>query len=313
MKKKTLLIICFAAAAVLAALSVLTNSFPDIFSSITAFPFEQIAAGLGLLSKAGWVGKGLAVALWIGISAIPAMFALGYKKGKETRAERAALYFLSAAILLAFYGMVNAPVFFPLSLDGSFDPSKLIKSIFGISVWSVAVLYVVLLLIRLFRQGDKERLFKYTRVALSALCVIFAAAAAVSCVDCLTPLGSAQTAVDVGFGIVLAVLTPVPYIFDIAIIIRALDLFDIALEDNAEDIVEAANRVSRVCCAALGVSTAITAISNFLQIALMRWLSNVSVKVNVPVISIAFTVFVLLFSRLIAENKKLRDENDMII
>jgi len=313
MKKRTLLIICFAAAAVLAALSVLTNSFPDIFSSVTAFPFEQIAAGLGRLSKTCWAGKGLAVALWIGISAIPAMFALRYKKGKETRAERAALYFLSAAILLALYGMVNPMLFGSKIVPLSYDYSKIIKSIFGLSVWSVVILYAVLRLVRLFRQGSKEQLFKYLRVALYTLCVIFAAVAALSTVDGITSLGSSQTESDRFFGVVKTIFTLLPYLFDIAIIVRMLDLFVITAEDDPDSVVETANRVSRVCCVALGTTTAITAATNLLQIALMRQLSNVSVNVTIPVISIAFTVFALLFSRLIAENKKLRDENDMII
>ncbi len=91
MKKKSLFIICFCAAVLLTLLVVLTKYLPNLFSSLMAFPFEQIADGIGLLSKAGRVGNGLAAAVWIGISAIPAIIALRYKKGKETVLERVSL------------------------------------------------------------------------------------------------------------------------------------------------------------------------------------------------------------------------------
>jgi len=45
----------------------------------------------------------------------------------------------------------------------------------------------------------------------------------------------------------------------------------------------------------------------------MRWLSNINVTVDIPIISIAFTVMILLFSRLLIENKKLRDDNNLFI
>ena len=171
MKKKSLLIICFCAAALLTLFVVLTKYLPNLFSSLMAFPFEQIADGIGLLSKAGRVGNGLAAAVWIGISAIPAIIALRYKKGKETVLERVSLCVLSGTILLALYGMVNPRFFRPALSEGFSEYSKLIKVIFGVSIWAVVVLCIILRLIRLFRQGNKEQLFKYMQTVLCALCI----------------------------------------------------------------------------------------------------------------------------------------------
>ena len=314
MKKKSLLIICFCAAALLTLLVVLTKYLPNLFSSLMAFPFEQIADGIGLLSKAGRVGNGLAAAVWIGISAIPAIIALRYKKGKETVLERVSLCVLSGTILLALYGMVNPRFFRPAISEGFSEYSKLIKVIFGVSVWAVVVLCIILRLIRLFRQGNKEQLFKYMQTVLCALCIIFVAIAAVSLVNgVISMLASPQTGIDQCFGVVLLAAELIPYLFDIAIIIRVLKLFEIASKDEQDGIVEAANRVSSICCVALGITAAITAAANIIQIAVMRWLSNINVTVDIPIISIAFTVMILLFSRLLIENKKLRDDNNLFI
>lgn len=314
MKKKTLLTICSCAAALFTMLIVLTKYLPNLFSSLVSFPFEQIAYGLSLLSKAGSVGNGFAVALWIGISAIPAIIALRYENGKESMLERVSLYILSGTILLALYGMVNPLLFRSDLSDGFSEYPKMIKGILGTSIWAVVVLCIMLRLIRLFRRGDKEKLLKYMQAVLCALCIIFAAIAAVSLVDGVISLFAAsQTGIDKGFGIVLLVAELIPYLFDIAIIIRVLKLSDIASREEQEDIVEAANQVSSICCMALGLTTAITAAINIIQIAMMRWLSNINVTVNIPVVSIAFTVMILLFSRLLIENKSLRDDNNLFI
>lgn len=327
MKKITLLITCFCTAALITVLVVLTKHFPDLFSSIMAFPFEQIGCGLGILSKTGSVGNGIAVAIWIGVSAIPAMIALRYRKGKETLPERAALYVLSAAILLALYGMVNPQLLKP-RLSSMTDPqllrsglseslpgySRVIRAMLGACIWAVAVLYMILRLIRLFRQGNKEQLLTYLRKILYVLCILFTGAAAFSFTNgAIALMDTAQAAADTGFGVFRLMAELVPYVFDLIILLRAVDLLGIAGDEEQEGIVESAERISRICCFALGITTALTAASNLLQIALMQWLSNVSVTVEIPVISIAFTVMILLFSRLLIENKRLRDDNSLFI
>ena len=314
MKRKTLLIICFCTAACMAVLVILTKRLPNLFSSLLAFPFEQMAEGLSVLSKAGPIGNGLAAAFWIGISSIPAMIACRYGKSKETALERASLYGLSGAILLALYGMVNPSLFRPTPLEGVLEHTKLIKAIFGVSVWAVFVLCVLLCLIRLFRQGSKEQLSRYMQIVLGALCGIFAAIAAVSLVNgSLSLLDSSLTSIDRGFGVLLLAAALTPYLFDIVIIMRVLKLLEMAAGDEQDGVVEAANRVSDSCCLALGLTTAIAAAANILQVVMMRWLSNVTVAADIPIISIAFTVMVLLFARLLIENKKLRDDNHLFI
>lgn len=314
MKKKTLLIICFCAAVISTVLVLLTERLPNLFSSIMAFPLEQIADGLSALSEAGPVGNGLAASVWIGVSAIPAMIAFRLRKGQGTAPERVSLYVLSGTILLTLYGMINPQLFSPVYSEGFSEYSKLIKAVFGVSFWAVVVLCIILRLIRLFRQGNKGQMLKYMQAVLCALCSIFAAIAAGSLVNgVLSLLEPSQTGIDKGFGAVRLTAVLIPYLLDIAIIIRVMKLIRIAARDGQDGIVEAANQVSGICCTALGVTTAITAAANIIQIAVMRRLSNINVTVDIPVISIAFTVMILLFSRLLIENKRLRDDNDLFI
>ena len=84
-------------------------------------------------------------------------------------------------------------------------------------------------------------------------------------------------------------------------------------KEEQDGITEAASRVSSICYVMLGITTTITAASNIIQIVFMRWLANVSVIVDIPIISIVFIVLILLFARLLIENKRLRDDNSLFI
>ena len=314
MKKGKLLLVCVCTAALVAGLSVLAIRFPGLFSSMMAFPWEQIGWGLGALSKLGPAGNGAAVAAWVGLSGIPALCALRYGRGKETRGERAALYLLSGVLLLALYGMANPSLFLPPLTQGFPEYAKMIKSIFGVCVWAVMVLYLVLRLIRLFRQGDRSQLLAYMQTILKVLCVLFTGAASLSLSNgALALQDGARLDADFFFGVFRLLAELVPYGFDILIVTLAADLLAIVRSEEQDSIVESAGRLSNVCCLALGVTTALPAASNLLQICLTRRLTDVSVTVNIPILSIALTVLILLFARLLIENKRLRDDNSLFI
>lgn len=314
MKKGKLLLACVCAAVLAAGLSVLAIRFPGLFSSMLAFPLEQIGWGLGALSQLGPAGNGAAVAAWVGLSALPALWALRYGRGKDTRWERAALNLLSAVLLLALYGMANPYPFLPSLLQGFPEYSKMIKSVFGVCVWAVAVLYLTLRLIRLFRLGDRNQLLAYMQTILKVLCVLFAGAGALRLTNgALALQDGAQFNADTCFGAFRLIVELVPYGFDILIVTLAGDLLAVVRSEEQDGIVESAGRLSDVCCLALGVTTALTAASNILQICLARLLTDVSVTVNIPILSIALTVLILLFARLLIENKRLRDDNSLFI
>ncbi len=314
MKKITLVIIFLVEAVLLAALATIMKRFPNIISSMLAFPFEQIAGGLVLVSGVGRIGKGIAAALWFGVSAIPMIPALSYERGKEARPERITLFVLSGVIFVAMYGMMNPYVFGSVVGNNVPEYTKTVKSVLGVSVWSVVVLYFILRLIRLFQNSRKEQLLKYLHTILYILGAVFAAVASFALTNgVLTLVETAPTALDRVAGGVLLIAEIIPYILDIVVIMRVLDLLNISDEDSREGIIEAAGSVSRICCVILGITVFVTAASNILQAALMHWLTNVSVTVNIPVISIAFIVLILLFTRLLVENKKLRDDNSLFI
>lgn len=318
MKHKALMIMLVCEAVLLFILVLLTNRFPGFFSSMMAFPFEQIAIGIKALSQTGRVGNGMAAALWVGISLLPLIPALRYRQNKTAVMEKISLYSLSCVLLLALYGMINPHVFCSFIPEAEGEYLAVVKAIIGVSVWSVIILCVVLRIIRMFRLSDKVSLLRYLRMILHILCLLFAAAAVISLGSSLTALSS-QKASDNIINALHAVIASTPYVLDIAIIISTLNLFDIVITEDQNgmegqnEIVRTAEKLSKMCCVALGITAALSAVFNVLQIILMRQLTNVSTTVEIPIISIMFVGVMLLLSRLLVENKQLRDDNSLFI
>lgn len=321
MKRKTLIIMLVCEAALLFILVLLTNQFPGLFSSMFAFPFEQIAIGLKALSQTGQVGNGLATALWVGLSLLPSIPAFHYKQNKASIKERITLFSLSWVLLLALYGMINPHVFCSFIPEAKSEYLAVVKAVMGVSVWSVIVLYVVLRLIRMFGLGDKVSLLKYMQLLLHILCLLFAAVAVISFGRDLTAsifasqksVETLQNALDNMIDLLRRAAASVPYVLNIAIIMSTLNLFDIVMTEDQNGIVNAAEKLSKICCIALGITAALTAFINILQIILMRLLSSVATTVDIPIGSIVFVGIVLLLSRLLVENKRLRDDNSLFI
>ena len=61
------------------------------------------------------------------------------------------------------------------------------------------------------------------------------------------------------------------------------------------------------------MTAALTAVTNIIQTAAMRRLTDIAVSADFPAASLVFTVMILLFSRLLTENKRRRDDNSLFI
>lgn len=314
MKRKTLIWLLCCMALLTAGLTVLTKRVPGVFSSVVTFPLEQAAQGLRLLSESGRVGNGIAAALWAGIAAVPVLAALRMRRVRETRPERTALAVLSAAVLLALYGMVNPQVFLPARVTGDADFEKVFKAMLGVTVWSCAVLWAVTRIIRLVRGGSREQLLGYLRSILYVLCFVIAASAAVSGTGgALALAGEGMTGADRFAGVTAVAAQLVTALFEIAVTMRAIGLLRTAEDENGERLSAAAEGMNKACCRALAVTAAVTVLQNLIRIAAMPWLTDSTVTAVIPVTGIAFLVIALLFSRLLTENRSLRDDNSLFI
>lgn len=322
MKRKSFIVFLCAELAALVGLSALTSKYPLIFSSLIAFPFEQIGRGLRFLSLSGRTGNGLALSIWVGLSALPLIPAMRNWDIKDQKMENMSLCLLSFVLFAGLFNIANPGVLFssPFDID-----KRILYAVNAIIIWSVVILCVILRLIRLYQSGGLNELLRYTKSLLYILCFLFVGVIAVSCGQKFAAmLASINHPMDVAMTIkknpINAAMTVIsfiamllPYLLDVIITFSSIQLLDMLIQKKTDGLMEAAKQLSRQCCICLGLTPMSVIILNFLQLLLSRWLSNISISAQIPLMSIAFVLGIFLICQLISENLRLQADNDLFI
>lgn len=319
MKRKFLLGVLGAEAIACVLLRIAQASLAGVFSAAMAFPFEQIGLGLRSLSLSGGLGNAAAVIIYAAISLSPAVALLILRKRRRLFPEDALLGLLSIALFVILYLMVN-PGIMSIPTGGQ----AIGKMILGGAAYSVLCGYFVLRALRLFFQSDAQKLARYMSVMLGLIAALFVYAAFGARFGVLLDAIASLRAGNVGnehllwasyFILDLGYLADmIPYILNIFIIFSSLRLLDELRADRySEDAVAATGRVSRLCAVSLAVTVFLSIAFNLLQVVFAKSLRVINVTVSIPVLSIAFVLAALLLTRFVAENKRLKDDNDMFI
>lgn len=322
MKKRVLYIALAAEIAFLCLIYLLADFSVPLVSSVMAVPFEQIGMLLRALSLQGGILNGIALMLWAGICLLPLLPVMKEWQDRAKWAEHIVLVILSVVLFVGLYYMVNPGLLFervPAVLTeaisvGTEELSGALKASVSMMIWSVVVCYGVFVLLRLFRAGEKEQLFLYTRRLLYVLCGLFAGGMVLTALEAFTGIRAVQSGLDGVFTGVKALMAALPYAMDIVVTLSAMTVLDALLEDSrSEQVVVAARKLSGICCITLAVVTSAGVALNIIQWLLSKKISNINVHVSIPFMSLAFVLAALLFSRLLEENKQLADENEMFV
>ena len=322
MKKRVLYIALAAEIAFLCLIYLLADFSVPLVSSVMAVPFEQIGMLLRALSLQGGILNGIALMLWAGICLLPLLPVMKEWQDRAKWAEHIVLVILSVVLFVGLYYMVNPRLLFervPAVLTeaisvGTEELSGALKASVSMMIWSVVVCYGVFVLLRLFRAGEKEQLFLYTRRLLYVLCGLFAGGMVLTALEAFTGIRAVQSGLDGVFTGVKALMAALPYAMDIVVTLSAMTVLDALLEDSrSEQVVVAARKLSGICCITLDVVTSAGVALNIIQWLLSKKISNINVHVSIPFMSLAFVLAALLFSRLLEENKQLADENEMFV
>ena len=107
MKRKSFIILMGAVFAALMALVLFVDGLPTVFSSVMAFPFEQVGAALRALALTGNIGNGFALALCIALSFLPILSVLRHRSEKEYLGENIVLCCMIIAVFINLFSMAN--------------------------------------------------------------------------------------------------------------------------------------------------------------------------------------------------------------
>lgn len=322
MKRKSFIVFLCIEFTALVGLSALTSKYPQIFSSLIAFPFEQIGRGLRFLSLSGRIGNGLALSIWIGLSALPLIPAMRNWDLKGHKLENFALCLLSVVLFTGLLNIANPGALFasPFDID-----HRILYAVNAIIIWSVVILYVILRLIRLYQSAGLNELLRYAKSLLYILCILFVGVISISCGQKLAAiLGSINHPMDVAMTIeknpinaVMAAISFIaallPYLLDVIITFSSIALLDMLIQKRTAGLMDAVKHLSHQCCICLGLTPVSVIILNFLQLLLSHWLTDISINAQIPLMSIAFVLAIFLICQLISENLRLQADNDLFI
>lgn len=296
----------------------LGEHFSDGFSSVIAFPFEQIGWFLRWLSLSGNAGNVLAWIFYAVFCLFPAAVFLRLwttrPEGREFGLENWLLLLLSAVLSAVMYWMINPSVLGELYTIGG-------NSLLGCVVYAVLIAYLVLCVIRAIRCADTERLQKYMQLMLGILGLVFAVVITGVCpaqyYDESRALHEANTYVsglNECFLLIRFVVYTFPFVMDSFLVDAARRLLKVQGEEPySEAAAFAADDLSQKCVRYLTATVLLNLGMNILQLLLIRKLNAVNFTLEIPLFSIGLALAALLFARYIRRTKELKEENELYI
>ncbi len=313
MKKKSILFFLLAEFILLCLFHIGDFIDGEIVFSALSVPFAFPAFLLGKLSAYGALANGVAVMLTAAVCCIPIIYMLKNIYKKEQRAEHMALLATAALAGIILPLLINPDRLSAMLPFYTQEMQNVVQSGLCLAIWSALLCFAVLRILRLLHSADKQQLLQYAQKMLFVLCVLFTACIALTCVgNLITQVKAATQTADFTMAILHFIANTFPYAADIAV---ALAVRDIILHYEADSVLltQKAETMSRLCCVLLAVTTALGVLVNAVHIVLLQHCSDFTVSLNIPIVSLAFTLGALLFARLIIENRQLRDDSEMII
>lgn len=315
MKKKMTLFLVLEA--VLCAAYVLPGqALPNLFGTLVTFPFKQIGLGLRALSLSGGAGNVTAIVLYIAVCLVPMAVLL---RKKAWQWEDSLLVVLTAALFPVMYLMVNP------HLQGEWlgqMQATLGTEIMGAVIWSIIAGYLVLRLLRKCFAAEEHRLMDYLRGLMAVLAAAFVLGAFGTGLDgLLGSIESVRSGNSVGnlnttyFFLGLQYLVDIlPNILCCGIIQDAHDMLgNMKEEPYSDEVIAAAEELSRSCGMLLTAVVVSNAAFNLLQLLNMKRLHVVNAVVQLPLDVVVLVIALLLMARFIRSHKQLKEENDFFI
>ena len=301
---------------------ILQTSFLPFYSAAMAFPFEQIGIGLRLLSLSSQLGNAIAIAIYFSVCLLPIAAIIILQKKRKLFSEDVLLGVLSVVLFAVLYIMINPGLINMWMGRGTTQAVE--KAVLGGMVYSVLSGYFVLRALRLFSNGNTEKLVRYMSIMLHLLTTFFVYSISGACFSgLLNSIATLQEA-NVGnehllvasylFLVMQYLLNALPYILNVFVVFASLRLLDeMRLNRYSAETVIAIQKTSSLCITAL-VTTVLANISfNLLQLIFSKSLLVIKSSIQIPVFSITFVLAALLLTRFVAENTQLKNDNDMFI
>lgn len=317
MNRKVGLILLLAALCCLGLGCIGAGSAGTALALLAAQPFSLIGGGLRALSLSGGAGNLFSILLYVLLSALPlAAAALKLFRGRA-QGEDLLLCLLSIQLFISYYLFIN-PALLPCpALPGMGG------MLLGGGIYAVLLAWLILHLVRRFRGAQEPRLLR----ALTALLYLMIGALLFSAfclgfshlLEKMHALGAQNTgADDLGLTYLFLVLAYIvdilPAVLEILLLLSAVSLLrKMSADHYAPETLAAARRVSDFCGYSLIITALAHALLALLQLIFSAHLHQMDMTLRIPFSDMALLLLALLLTRLLAEGKRLRDDNELFV
>lgn len=317
MNRKNVYILLIVTAVCSAAFALFADA-GNVLLAALQFPFAQIGDLLRWLSLSGFIGNMAAWGIYLLLCAVPSMYYLWLYRNKNTEKIDSLLILLTAVLAVVLYKMVNPYSSF---LSASDMWLQMVKAQYGAVVYVTLIGWLILRTVKNFFDANEQTLYQALAVFLKLLGMLFVMAAFGGCFgELLSSIESIRSGnqnsgnlnLTYLFAIAHCLVDALPYLLNTVAVIMAMELLD-AFRSNSEHTAAYAERLAKWCGTTL-TCTAVAGISfHVVQMLFLSNLRSMDASVSLPVSSIAFLLICLIAARIIAENKALRDDNDLFI
>ncbi|NLB41588.1 MAG: hypothetical protein GX815_04890 [Clostridiales bacterium] len=316
---KTFLVI---EALVFLLISIFGKLFENAFTSLFAFPFEQIGTGLRLLSTSSTIGNAIAIILYCVICLLPTVYYAFRANKKRIHAEDKLLILMSVLLFPIIYLMIN-PAYIGRHF-GAFELIEVNKSLLGVTIYSIIIGYLVLRGLQTFNSTEAKSILKFLKILMSIICIVLIYAIFGSGFSGLQSSMKQLAADNTGIGqglflskvfLVLQNLVSIlPFILEIIIAFSGFELIDaLDKEPYSDDVVISARKTVKVCQNSV-VAIMLTQIAvNILQFALGSQVRSSHYTLSVPLMSVVLVLAVMLLASYFEQAKRLKEDNELFI
>ncbi len=322
MKRKLLVPILTVEAVLCILLYFIRDILPSAFTTVVAFPFEQIGFILRYLSLSGALGNIFSLILYVLISLSPVLLYLVLHRKKKVFFEDLLLFVLTVILFVMIYFMINPGTMsavFPVNM-----PSDIGKATLSLTFYVVLMGYGVLKILRQFYDTNLLKITRYLRILLSFLSgyyvlyvfgVIFGAF--MKARDTLyagnTGLGSGISTSESFLFMQYAVMA-LPYLLNIIVVLAIIDFLEEMGKDRYSDEASLkAESLTRLCRKTLSIIVLASISFHLLQFMFLKNISVANTTLEIPFMPMIFILSVLMLTQFVRENKSLKQDNDMFI
>ncbi|MBQ4283448.1 MAG: hypothetical protein IJB96_05915 [Lachnospira sp.] len=289
----------------------------DIITYVLRMPFELISQNLRKLSMGSDAGNVVAWIFFVLIGLVPiAILAIKCAR-HHVKLEDGMLIIISALIYQVLYMLINPGLYFQMIQDVRMYEVQSLGAC--IVAYSAIAVYLIMKLIRFIYDDNKKALKRSLAILVCVLSIFVFCEMIVDSYESIKGIkilftDDADILIKLGVT-VLDIADNVVYgITFIAVFIYAYRFLKEFIDGGfTEDLVVRAKTLQRASVIFIVGNILVNMCYNVVQLLAGRYLNDTSVVVMIPTFEIICLVFVVLITKLIADNKKLKEENELFV